>query len=664
MKMNHEKRRVTAGISAGILAIFLTSCGTVGTESKIKDGEARQSPESMDVCEFIRDYDFSRQEYPIDRALYIADVEQEFKNAFYEAITNQVPLEYEDTGAVYFRNWFRGVGEESDSEFIEGIEKSKYRLMDMDGDGLPELALQFGWELCVLRYDMDEKRVKGYFGPAENWVLLGSDRFGLHNTGSPGLERNEYLFLGGCEGIKQTFYFERDTMYETRCTASASGAVDGGAAVSEEEWEELTEGFFYSLEHPVEFVPFEEIFGEAADRQPVFAEDVEKAQKAYGEFLTGERSAGNVTIRDILESAAGGAEYLIHDVSGDGVPELHIQTEDKYYVLACQQGRLFVWLTREDYYGGEGRYDVLESGEVVCSHLQAGSEYYFCWEIQPSAEVMVNLSFGREDINGDGIYDEADTYEYDMRTMKERYSGLESAQIVTMEEWLDKTADYLYLDENGSVRLLGTLEWTDCSAWEQIKRGDFTSLEGLDETELAEFNRIYQRCQDIDEIQWVYADINNDGIEELIWQEKRNAGDSQMHRITAVFAATSQGFRRIIWDVNDMGEFYFLCNNKIIYFTAYYGVYDYCYYGVCEYGADGKLKVNKSFEVYDLEDLTDYEPTDILSQFDWAQEVNQSDFAEGKVYYVIGTRVTDEEMMRVLTKSDEWLEQFRNDIGE
>ncbi|MDE5589722.1 MAG: hypothetical protein K2J60_11390 [Acetatifactor sp.] len=58
----------------------------------------------------------------------------------------------------------------------------------------------------------------------------------------------------------------------------------------------------------------------------------------------------------------------------------------------------------------------------MCSHLQVGSEYYLYWEVQPSAEVMVNLSFGREDIDGDGIHDEADTYEYDMRTMKERYT--------------------------------------------------------------------------------------------------------------------------------------------------------------------------------------------------------------------------------------------------
>ena len=64
----------------------------------------------------------------------------------------------------------------------------------MDEDGLPELAMQLGWEICILQYDMGEKRVKGYFGPMEGWGLLGSDRFGIHDTGSPGLERNEYRF--------------------------------------------------------------------------------------------------------------------------------------------------------------------------------------------------------------------------------------------------------------------------------------------------------------------------------------------------------------------------------------------------------------------------------------------------------------------------------------
>lgn len=160
-----------------------------------------------------------------------------------EAISNRVPMEYTEDGAIYFREWFTGVAYESDSEFLEGLRESKYHFIDMDGDGLPELAMQLGWEICILQYDMEEKRVKGYFGPAEGWVLLGSDRFGIHDTGSPGLERNEYRFLGGRNGVKQIFYFERDTMYETLCTITASGKMEGGAVVSEEKWEELTLAF-------------------------------------------------------------------------------------------------------------------------------------------------------------------------------------------------------------------------------------------------------------------------------------------------------------------------------------------------------------------------------------------------------------------------------------
>ncbi len=99
------------------------------------------------MYEAIKDFDFSVQEYPINTILYTTEVEQEFKKAFYEAISNRVPIEYTEDGAIYFREWFRGVANESDSEFLEGLRKSKYRFIDMDGDGLPELAMQLGWEI-------------------------------------------------------------------------------------------------------------------------------------------------------------------------------------------------------------------------------------------------------------------------------------------------------------------------------------------------------------------------------------------------------------------------------------------------------------------------------------------------------------------------------------
>lgn len=439
---------------------FLSACGSQPVEERAEWGTKRQQPEEIDVREFVQSFDFSVQEYPIDEALYTAEVEQEFQTAFYEAISNRVPMEYRDDGAVYFRDYLRGVAPYSDSEFLEFVENSQYRFIDMDGDGMPELAVQFGLELCILQYDREEKSVERYFGPDERCKLLGSDRLGFFHTESAGLERYGYAFLGGSGETEQIVYFERDTMYETLCTVAVNGEVNGGAKVSEEEWEALAEDFFYVMAHPVAFVPFEEAFPQVPDREGASAADAEEARQAYEAFLAGGKNAGNVTITDIAENTAGRVEYLIHDVSGDGVPELVLQTEEKFYVLAYQEGRLFVWLAETDFYGSEGRYDVLENGEVVHSVLKEGKAHYTYWLLQPSAEIMVHFACSREDRNGDGIYDEADIYRYDARTMEERYYSMQEAADITMAEWMAYTADYLEIEENGGIRLRGALAWS------------------------------------------------------------------------------------------------------------------------------------------------------------------------------------------------------------
>ncbi|MCI9071249.1 MAG: hypothetical protein HFH80_00295 [Lachnospiraceae bacterium] len=198
---------------------------------------------------------------------------------------------------------------------------------------------------------------------------------------------------------------------------------------------------------------------------------------------------------------------------------------------------------------------------------------------------------------------------------------------------------------------------------EQIIAGNFTSIGELNEEQIKELVWVYNRCQEMNNTQWIYADINNDGILELIWQEKNVAGNSQMHRILAIFTASNEGTKRIIWDTADTGEFYFMNNNKIIYYYSYSGTYDYDYYGVCECEPEGELKVYKFFEVYNTNGLTEMELMDFLSQFDRSQEVSKFDYGEEDVYYVIGTCLTDEKNSKILIKKDKWIEQFRNDIG-
>lgn len=195
---------------------------------------------------------------------------------------------------------------------------------------------------------------------------------------------------------------------------------------------------------------------------------------------------------------------------------------------------------------------------------------------------------------------------------------------------------------------------------EKISQGDFTSIRGLDERQWEELNWVYERSQNT--AQWIYADINKDGDLELIWQEKECISSDKVHRILAVFAVTPDGCRRVLWDVNDVSEFYFYHNNKIVYFTSYLGVYDYYLYGACEYNANWELEMRKTFEIYELYDMKEVEAADFLSRFDWAKDVDRSGCDE-KAYYVMGTWITDKDFAKVLLQKEEWLELFRENIG-
>ena len=195
----------------------------------------------------------------------------------------------------------------------------------------------------------------------------------------------------------------------------------------------------------------------------------------------------------------------------------------------------------------------------------------------------------------------------------------------------------------------------------QITQGDFASLEGLEEEQLKYLNWLYERHRDMDRMQWIYVDVNDDGMQELIWQEKDCVADSQAHRITAIFAVTQEGCRRVLWDVNDMSEFYFCDNDKIIYTNAYQGVYDYEYYGVCEYDRDWEHTVERFYEIYNIYDLTEYDAMNLQSQFDWMKDAGGTGCVEGE-YYIVGTQEEDGSCTRVLLGKEEWLEQFESDI--
>ena len=113
----------------------------------------------------------------------------------------------------------------------------------------------------------------------------------------------------------------------------------------------------------------------------------------------------------------------------------------------------------------------------------------------------------------------------------------------------------LVLASDGSFLLLkdGAFYSLKNSIQGNIRSGDFSCLKDEDWERMQES---YERQSDLYE--WRQLDLNGDGIEDLILQEKETtAEDSNQHRILGIFACEEDGARCVLWDDVYMGEFSF-----------------------------------------------------------------------------------------------------------
>lgn len=116
-------------------------------ENSVRENKTNYTNEqdSNNICELVKKVDFSSKEYSINWEIYTDQVELAYKENFYRIITNQMPLEYGEEKAVYFRDHLRGISDLDDMEFIEQfVKETRYRFIDCDGDGLPELLMDIG----------------------------------------------------------------------------------------------------------------------------------------------------------------------------------------------------------------------------------------------------------------------------------------------------------------------------------------------------------------------------------------------------------------------------------------------------------------------------------------------------------------------------------------
>jgi len=193
----------------------------------------------------------------------------------------------------------------------------------------------------------------------------------------------------------------------------------------------------------------------------------------------------------------------------------------------------------------------------------------------------------------------------------------------------------LVLASDGTFLLLkdGAFYSLKHSIQSEIMSGNFEHLNN-DSEYAASIEKTYDWVvNELGDCEWRQLDLNGDGIEDLILQEKDIVGEySNQHRILGIFACEKDEARCILWDTADMSEYYFCgSTGEIMYTASSYGLlvsvepYKHCYYDR-EWNliTDYKLVVNK----IDMEEGMKEYPRQTE---EWKQE--NPDMAEGGIYY-------------------------------
>lgn len=178
---------------------------------------------------------------------------------------------------------------------------------------------------------------------------------------------------------------------------------------------------------------------------------------------------------------------------------------------------------------------------------------------------------------------------------------------------------------------LEDIAWSDCAdfadipkedpgdvldrgeVFRQIEQGDYSSLEN--EEEKVQLENAYAVISEHDG-KWRLADVNGDGMEELILQSEVQYRGS-IRPIDYILTYVSGKTEIVYRDLNDATEFLFLGKeDRLIYYNQFYGVYAWNGYTECRFDAKWNLEKISGLEIYGLSDLDSYDEEELA----WIKE--------------------------------------------
>lgn len=180
---------------------------------------------------------------------------------------------------------------------------------------------------------------------------------------------------------------------------------------------------------------------------------INQAVRIYQEFIEGKRTAGSWNIKEIA-MPTGEPErrdetvYAIADVTGDGIPELHILgARAEYVIFSVKDGEMY----QCGYFVcNMCLYSPLKNGGLLYkgNDRHDYGEHYKYFELDASGEPVNEVYFSWVSKDTDyWKYQEKDIYEFD-------------GQTCTYEEWYELTRKYLRTTAGGGEAARDAVEWT------------------------------------------------------------------------------------------------------------------------------------------------------------------------------------------------------------
>lgn len=149
-----------------------------------------------------------------------------------------------------------------------------------------------------------------------------------------------------------------------------------------------------------------------------------KEYDLYMDFLNGNISIGDIWITDIITPTGEldkqyYSKYTFVDCDEDNFKELHVKSQQYYYIIDCKNEELYVWKYLHP------NTELLNNGDYLYLHIgEAPLHYdYEYFSINKRGEKENRIGFSWYDENSDRQFDEGDLY-----------IG-ESAEVISYEEW-------------------------------------------------------------------------------------------------------------------------------------------------------------------------------------------------------------------------------------